>query len=311
MNGLRTWLKAPGEILLARLGPAALARRRAVPDTAVLAYHDIVPDGTRPSGDRSLHLPRREFARQLDRLAATHRVVSLADWRPGEADGDSSRDPRPRAIVTFDDAYVGAVTCGVEELVARGLPGTIFVVPGRLGRSTFWWDRLADPGLGAPAPGLRDRALETLEGRDRDVTAWAREIGLTSIEPPEHARTATEQELARAVTRPGITLGSHTWSHPNLAALGPGALDDELGRSAEWLEARYEAYVPWVSYPYGLSSPEARSRAARWYRGGFRIEGGMARRGDEPFSLPRVNIPAGVSPAGFELRAAGLAGAAR
>lgn len=307
MSGVRDLLKRTAEIALARLGPAAMARAKAASDTVILAYHDIVPDGSEPSGDRSLHLPRREFGRQLDRLMETHRVVSLADWRPG-ARGPGGDDGRPRAIVTFDDAYLGAVTCGVEELVARGLPATIFVVPGRLGRFGFWWDRLADPALGAPAPDVRTRALDELDGRDDEVAAWAERSGLRSTDPPEHALTAGEPELAEAAARPGITLGSHTWTHANLATLGPDALDEELGAAAEWLEARFERYIPWISYPYGLSSPEARARAARWYRGGLRIEGGIARGTDDPFEIPRVNIPYGASLAGFELRAAGLVG---
>lgn len=307
MTGVRGLLKTSAEIALARLGPAALARARAASHTVILAYHDIVPEGCEPSGDRSLHLPRREFGRQLDRLMETHRVVSLADWSP-EADGGGTDGRRPRAIVTFDDAYLGAVTCGVEELAARGLPATIFVVPGRLGRRAFWWDLLADPVRGAPAPEVRARALDELEGRDDEVTSWAERSGLGSTDPPEHALTASETELAEAAARPGITLGSHTWTHANLAALGPDALDDELGAAAEWLEARFERYIPWISYPYGLSSPEARSRAARWYRGGLRIEGGIARGAEDPFEIPRVNIPYGASLAGFELRAAGLVG---
>ena len=311
VSDLRGLLKGPTELVLARLGPARLARRRAASDTVILAYHDIVPEGSEPTGDRSLHLPRREFARQLDRLVETHRVVSLADWRPGEAAGPPEpSDRRPRAIVTFDDAYLGAVTCGVDELVARRLPATIFVVPARLGRLTFWWDRLADPRLGAPAAHVRERALDTLAGRDEDVASWAREAGLPSIEPPEHARTATEEELAVAAARPGITLGSHTWTHANLAALGPDALDEELGASAEWLERRFASYIPWISYPYGLSSGEARARAAGWYRGGLRIDGGFATASHEPFDTPRVNVPSGASLAGFELRAAGLVGTA-
>lgn len=309
MSGLRGAAKGPTELLLARLGPAALARRRAAADTMILAYHDILPDGEAPAGDRSLHLPRRAFARQLDRLVRTHRVVSLASWNPGGPPEDGG-DPRPRAILTFDDAYAGAVTLGVEEVVARGLPATIFVVPGRLGGRTFWWDRLADPRTGGPPPPVRRGALDDCEGRDERVDAWARGEGIAVYDPPGSARTATEDELAAAAARDGITLGSHTWSHPNLARLEGEPLDEELRRSSDWLAERFPSYVPWISYPYGLSSPLARERAARWYAGGLRIEGGWAGTARDPFDTPRVNIPSGASLAGFELRACGLVGAA-
>ncbi|MFL5541702.1 MAG: polysaccharide deacetylase family protein, partial [Longimicrobiaceae bacterium] len=106
---------------------------------------------------------------------------------------------------------------------------------------------------------------------------------------------------------PGITLGSHAWSHPDLAALGAAELRMELAASLASLRARFPGAIPWISYPYGRVSP-AVARAAReaGYRGGVRVEGGAVRAGDDPLALPRVNVPAGVSPEGFTLRARGM-----
>src|SRR3989454_12415715 len=105
-------------------GLAKLGRVRRREHTLVLTYHNIVPERSPPFGDRSLHLPRPLFVRQLEQLLRTHAVVPLEDVlapaRPSH---------RPRVAITFDDAYRGATVMGVEELTKRGLPATLFVVP--------------------------------------------------------------------------------------------------------------------------------------------------------------------------------------
>src|SRR2546423_5455975 len=115
---VRVRVKAIAErVLLASGGRAARWRMR--DRTLILAYHNVVPDEQPIFGDRSLHLRRSDFAAQLDALRETHDVVPLpAVLLP-------SHGPRPRAAITFDDAYAGAVTLGVAEVVARGLPATV------------------------------------------------------------------------------------------------------------------------------------------------------------------------------------------
>ena len=117
---------------------------------------------------------------------------------------------------------------------------------------------------------------------------------------------ATEEELRSAIRTGLVTLGSHSWSHPNLAALDEVELSGELSRPLEWLRSRFEGVVPWISYPYGCSSPHV-ERAARalGYVAGLLIDGGWIRAPmRRPFALPRRNIPAGLSGPGFSLRAA-------
>jgi peptidoglycan/xylan/chitin deacetylase (PgdA/CDA1 family) len=111
------------------------------------------------------------------------------------------------------------------------------------------------------------------------------------------------------VRRSGITVGSHSWSHPNLAAVDEGALEQELRRSFEWLAERCESFVPFVSYPYGLWS-ERVADAARdaGFDAGFRADGGWlpANPSQHRFKLPRFNVPAGLSVDGLRLRLAGI-----
>jgi peptidoglycan/xylan/chitin deacetylase (PgdA/CDA1 family) len=298
-------LKRLLEAALARAGPAALARRASAGRTLVLAYHNIVPSGERGGADASLHLPQRRFAEQLEVLAGSCDVVPLTEVL-GEAPASTGR---PRVIITFDDGALGALTAGVEELRRCGLPATFFVTPGRLGRQAFWWDRLGSPEHGEVPEPIRRHALTALRGEDEAILAWAGREGIRVTDVPECATTATEAELAAALTIPGLSVGAHSWSHPNLAALDSSALEAELSHPLAWLQARWPLALPVVSYPYGLCSPAVTAAAARsGYQAGLLITGGWVapRRGLTGFLEPRLNVSAGVSRDGYVLRVSGL-----
>jgi len=156
---------------------------------------------------------------------------------------------------------------------------------------------------------VRRHAIENLQGDRDSVLALFSSRGWASTDPTSLPRIASESELAIASRQSGITFGSHTWSHRNLSALSPAELDCELAPSLAWLRARFSNTIPWLSYPYGLSSPsvETESERAR-YRGAFRVSGGwLDRDSKNRHALPRLGIPAGISLAGFALRLAGIA----
>ena len=303
MTALNRAVKAVAEIIAIRSGAAWLARRRRRSASLVLAYHNIVPDGGEIRGDVSLHLPRRAFGAQLDLLMRTHEVVPLADILRGGGMG------RPRVAITFDDAYCGAVTVGIAELARRGLPATVFVAPAFVGGHALWWDQVETVGPDAITSSFRASALERDAGRHDAVLERAAELGLAVSQPPVHARVATEEELHRALAHPGVTLGSHSWSHPNLAALAVAELEHELRGPKVWLEERFRAVVAWIAYPYGLAS-EAVERAAEraGYVAALRSGGGWIPReaARRRYSLPRLNVPSGMSLRGLSLRASGI-----
>lgn len=309
MSGLRRVAKRMAEVALARSGAAAVGRRLHGRRPLILAYHNVVPEGCVPCGERSLHVPVDDFRRQLDLLDSVREVVPLHDlWDPG-AGG------RPRAAITFDDAYRGAVGVGVREVVERGLSATIFVAPGLLGDVGFWWDRLAGRFGGVIPADLRERALRELRGVQSEVLSWTRRRGVELSEPASHARSATEEELREAASHRGIRVASHTWSHPNLAALDEDEVDEQLRRTRAWIDVRFEREGErWLSYPYGLESEEVRRIAADHHDAAVRVSGGFAparRPGpadDGGFRLPRLNVPAGVTAENFELRLAGIVG---
>ena len=302
---IRAITKRAAEQILLVSGAAALARAWHRHDVVVLAYHNIVPDDAPPCGDASLHISRSRFAEQLDLLQRTHAIVPLAEALEEPA---GRRRGRPRAAITFDDAYRGAVTLGLTELARRGMSATVFVAPGLLGGEGFWWDRVAGPdGLRGPSE-FRTRALEQCAGRAKAVLELASASGLRVLEVPAYARCVSEAELS-AVARDGsVAVGSHSWSHPNLAALPAGELSAELVRPLAWLRERFDRVVPILAYPYGrhTASVIVAARDAG-YAAALRIDGGWLRPGAfDPWRVPRVDVAAGVSVAGFAVRASGL-----
>jgi len=293
-------LRAVAERFLGPAGRGYLRSRAAGGRAAILAYHNVVPDGLPPAGDDGLHLPRSAFARQLDFLQRYCEVVPLESLL-----GPGPRTDRLVAVITFDDAYRGALTLGSEELTRRGLPATMFVPPGLLDDRSFWWDDLAEGERGL-ADQIRARALGELHGVDQAIRAA---FPRTPPVQPPFMRSATVSELARAAGQAVWRFAPHSWSHPDLRALNPAELDEELRRPLAWLRERFPGVtIPWIAYPYGLSSPGVQAAAAAaGFAGGLRVEGGPFRLGrPTSMALPRVSVAAGVTVDGLALRLAGL-----
>jgi peptidoglycan/xylan/chitin deacetylase (PgdA/CDA1 family) len=276
-----------------------LSRRRAL----VLLYHNVVMDRTAPTGELSLHLPLRDFSAQLDVLARVADVVPLDELVEGRA--GASR--RIRVAITFDDAYLDALTVAIPELVRRRMPATIFVPPGLFNRRP-WWDVVASRTQGEIPLARRTELLTKSAGDWQQILDDTGEslsgFGATSL-----PLIADESQVIEAANQPGITIGSHTWMHPNLVAVSAQGLGAELERSLEWLQDRVPTHLPFVTYPYGLASQQVEEAArAAGYRAGFLAGGGWLPSDLAPhrFHLPRYNVPAGLSLDGFRLRLSGL-----
>jgi peptidoglycan/xylan/chitin deacetylase (PgdA/CDA1 family) len=299
---VRHILKARIERALSSTPVGRIARDRIRGKRLILAYHGIVPVGETPAGERALFVSQQNFTDQLDAIASIAAVVALDRL-------DAPGDGRPRVAITFDDAYRGAVNEGIGELVKRGFPATIFVAPGRLDDHIFWWDALSH-GRAELDKTVRHHALHRLGGSDERVRTWASKIRLPASDAlPAYAQTATRAELHRALSHPGITVGSHTWSHANLAALEEAEIVTEIHRSRDWLRANFGGKaIPWIAFPYGLDSDKThRLAASAGYSGGLRIGGGWHSPTEvSPFARPRLNVPGSLSIAGFRARVLGV-----
>ncbi|MEJ2219000.1 MAG: polysaccharide deacetylase family protein, partial [Gemmatimonadota bacterium] len=206
-------------------GLSSMARRVRRDDVAILGYHNIVRPEEAGRGDTSLHMPLPDFVDQIERLARTHRIVDL------ETALNRTASERPLAVITFDDAYRGAVTLGLPELARRGFPAVVFVSPGLLGADSTWWDELAEAGRLSPE--TRRSALVDLAGRAEAVRARFLD-GRAVPRLPRSYGIATVQEL-REHCGGNVSLGSHAWGHEHLPSLERTDLEANLARTSEWL----------------------------------------------------------------------------
>lgn len=293
----RRRIKAFAERLLASAPSVRVFGRVPADGLLVLAYHNVISARDAAGADASLHLPVSEFASQLEVLEREADIVSLRSV--------SGSGRRPRVAITFDDAYAGAVQNALPLLARRQWPVTVFVSPGMLGGRSFWWDCVRRAGSPFLPADFRRRALEVHGGRDANVRTAALDEGLVVAEPPLESRTATEQDLRDALeANPHLTLGAHTWSHVCLPTVGSEEASLEIRRSLEWLQAFGTRGVPFLAYPYGSHSAAVHAIAtSAGAERAYRVDGGWSRPGGGPLhAMPRLNVPAGMSPAGLTLR---------
>jgi peptidoglycan/xylan/chitin deacetylase (PgdA/CDA1 family) len=114
-------------------------------------------------------------------------------------------------------------------------------------------------------------------------------------------RLVDEAELRELHAAPGIEIGGHTESHPNLTTLDYDGALQELSRGKSRLEDVLAARVEVAAYPYGRATPDS-VRAAR--DAGFRAACACSGRGswDQPHLLPRQDMENGASLLGLRLK---------
>lgn len=304
-------VKSCVEKVLVNSGICRFARYLRSGDRAILCYHNVIPEGRAAGGETSLHIREESFRSHLEALKDTHRFVSLKDLLSSDK---GSPAEGIKTAITFDDAYRGALTVGVETARGYDIPVTVFVAPGLLGGSGFWWDILSSATDSGLDPDVRARALEDARGEAATVldTFGDGDIQSMAMGLPEHLRPATRELLDRASEVPGVTVASHTWRHLDLTACSTETLLKELQHPHAWLADRYgQAYLPCLAYPYGRYNEHVVRIASRVYDWGFRVEGGLWTRNglDSRFRLPRINVPDKLSSNGLLLRSSGLVAA--
>jgi peptidoglycan/xylan/chitin deacetylase (PgdA/CDA1 family) len=280
-------------------GPQVLRRVR--PGAPVFCFHNVVPASDAGVGDASLHMEAERFRALVDWMRGSYQVVPLGEL--AERAG-SSRRVGGLAAITFDDAYRGTFDHALPILEAAGLPSTVFVVSGFPDDPAFtWWDVLAAGG--ALGDERRNRELSIHRGIAQEILSDP-SLANGATDLPEVLLPARWERIV-ASAGSGVELGSHTVRHANLSELGRDEMERELSRSRQEIRERTGQDPTSISYPYGLWGPDVLQAARRaGYRFGLTLGNRIVRGGEDPFGLPRINIPAGISPETMECWAAGL-----
>ena len=189
-----------------------------------------------------------QLARDIDALAdAGFTFLTLdrcVEWLEG-----GHEVPSQAVAITFDDGYERVAREGLALLGRRGIPSTVFVIAGRIGRDNRW------PG--------QSRHVRTMPLAGRD------EI--------------------RALLDAGVAVGSHSLSHLRLDALDATELAREVVESADRLEEITGTSVRHFSYPYGRRSATVIDAVRSRYRSAVTADASLATREADPHELPRID----------------------
>jgi peptidoglycan/xylan/chitin deacetylase (PgdA/CDA1 family) len=153
--------------------------------------------------------------------------------------------------VTFDDGCASFGDIAAPRLAAHGLAATLFVVADRVGTTNAW-------------NGVAERGIPELPLLD-----WA--------------------ALIRLMQR-GVTLASHTRTHPSLPRLHGEALAEEIVGAADAIEHYTGRRPTGFAYPYGGVSAEAAGVVAATYSWGCTTELRGLSAAEDRSRLPRLDM---------------------
>ena len=266
----------------------------------ILCYHNVVPSGYAGIGGAGVHMLRDTFERQMRWLVTHYRVISLTEFIDRFERGASLRST---AVVVFDDGYNGVFEQAAPILHALGVNPTVFVVAEAVGRSSgFWWDQPRIVNMATDSQ--RETWLTELRGDDDAIVGEAAPEGRASL--PRSHRPA-DWDTIRAWIGKGVDIGVHSATHRCLPTLTDDELDHEIEDSRVAMHQATGIWPAFFAYPYGRCDARVRARVRiAGYRAGLGLESGLVGAGADALSLPRINVPAGISDAAFEAWTAGL-----
>lgn len=288
------------------------ARSFVRPGPIILGYHRVAAADWDP---QYLCVSPGNFAAQLEVLLERALPLSLQALRRGIEEGTS---PEKAFVVTLDDGYEDSLEVATPILERYGVPATVFVTTGMIGRPFWWcevqhlvenapvlpaqmsidigqhryrWSRKAD-NVRARArliQSLGDMFRELAFERHDEALAQVREAFGTTNEARSGARAMTTEQIAALARSGHIEVGSHMVTHTSLNRLSDEQQRAELQDSKAALEAIVGGPVQSFSYPNGrLDGASPRLARNAGYSAGCTSREELASRRCDPMLLPRI-----------------------
>jgi peptidoglycan/xylan/chitin deacetylase (PgdA/CDA1 family) len=260
----------------------------------VLCYHNVVSEESAVTAGTGHHITQERFRDQMRWLAAHYAVVPLRELVARMHAGNTLHRT---AAITFDDAYRGVFDYACPVLDDFRLPATVFVITDApAAGEPFWWDHpAAVRQAGGPAS---QRWLEDLRGDGRLIL---QDLGVTAlISMPRMTRPA-DWDTIRGAVHAGLDLGVHSATHRALPRLSDDELRAEMVGSRGTLARRTGVTAELFAYPYGLWDERVRNAAqTAGYMSALSLNPRLVARDADPWTLPRVNIPARITDSAFQ-----------
>jgi peptidoglycan/xylan/chitin deacetylase (PgdA/CDA1 family) len=248
----------------------------------ILMYHRFVTDKTiylSKGASKQHHV--KEFEKEVRYLRRHFQIVSMDEIVAALEMGKFFA--RPSVSITFDDGFLDNYSLAYPILKKSGVPATIYLTTGLIGTTSRPWPgeielALLETGKDAVAvPRLLDGEkipLRTKQEREKANILIAEALKLR----PDAERREIMAELLEALDFPlvrpgkrypramlnwsevremagnGITIGSHTHTHPILTRLPPQEAKREIEQSKALIERHVAIEVRHFAIPNGKES---------------------------------------------------------
>jgi peptidoglycan/xylan/chitin deacetylase (PgdA/CDA1 family) len=328
------------------LSNSGYLRRRADGGSfCVITYHGVLPAGYTPDDpqqDGSLVSPEN-FRAQLHLLKECYRVVSPNQVREWLVDGKEL--PELAVLLTCDDGLVSGLTDMAPILREENLSCLFFVLGASAAQNSkmLWYEELYLLMLAAPAGSYSFDALELtveLGDRARRRAEWGTllkrlsqcdqqartnfietsrtQFGVPDVWSEECANNEAHRRRFGLLNRNdlrqlidlGMSIGSHTLSHPILTQQSSELAWKEISESRGLLEEAIGKPIWALAYPFGDPASVANREMQMAEQAGFECAfmniGGGFGASLPKFALPRVHVTADMSLSEFEAHVSGF-----
>ena len=273
----------------------------------ILTYHSVLPstididasESRNVVGQHAFAWQMRYLAKHFCCLRLEEAVALLRSDRPL---------PQYSAVVTFDDGFQNNLRYAFPILRRCGVPATIFVTTGHIGRGTqlLWTERVGRLLSRAKVPHdearLAVKRLKSMPSGQRDevIQGLEEQFGCATGEHGHAAEPNADRYMfltwaeARELARGGMTIGSHTVEHPIMSSLDDVRRQEEVVESKQEIERHLGLPCTLFSYPNGTADDfddrdKANLRDAGYVAAVTQIAGANDKQTDR-FALRRLNI---------------------
>jgi peptidoglycan/xylan/chitin deacetylase (PgdA/CDA1 family) len=269
-----------------------LRRRGAV---VVLTFHRVLDDA---EFQHTCSLPgivvrRRTFEKLAEHAATKYEAV---DFERAIAPSAS----KLRVMFTFDDGWRDNYTNALPVTRTRGIPATVFVCPGLIGRTLPYWPELVASLLGKASPPVAASEIESLietlktystERRQRYIARlYELHASVSGTERYKGDRTVSWDDI-REMDAAGVKFGCHTHTHQILTAVPAQTARQEIRESKDAIEAALYRRCDLFAYPNGNTSAATRLiLAEESFSAAFTTERGAWTVGSDRMAIPRINV---------------------
>jgi len=261
----------------------------------VLTFHRVLNDAElrHTCSLPGIVVRRRTFEDLAEYVARNYEAVDLAR-------GIEAPAGELRVMFTFDDGWKDTYTNALPVMRARGIPATIFVCPGLVGRTLPFWPELVASLLAKASPPVSGTEIESLietlktcstERRQRFIAhLYDLHAPVESGDAYNNDRTVSWDDI-REMDAADVRFGCHTHTHQILTNVPAQTARQEIRESKRAIEAALYRSCDLFAYPNGNSSTATRRiLAEEGFTAAFTTQVGAWTNGSDRMAIPRVNV---------------------